>query len=129
MTWHTGKTVRRLIGKGRAPLENAALELNTSSTTLYRWCLKDEWPEHLLDRMADYLGVNAEWLRTGKGDKLAGGMLQDGQLDKHLQHLYDRMQFDIGRIVKRYTREIVAAVKNPDSYVGAPNKPLSEVDE
>lgn len=125
--WHTGKEVRRLIGKGRSPLENAALELNTSSTTIYRWCLRPDWPDHLVDRMAEYLGVSPDWLRTGKGERLAGGVLQDGSLDRHLQHLLERYLYDVERVTKRYTREMVAAVKNPTSLTNAPNKSLTEV--
>jgi hypothetical protein len=103
--------------------------MNTSSTTIYRWCLKAEWPEHLLNRMAEYLGVNVEWLKTGRGAKFAGGVLADGTLDKHLEHLHDRMMYDIGRIMKHYTREVYAAIRNPEATFRAPNQRLSDVPE
>ena len=124
--WHTGRETRRLLGKGRGPIENAALELNTSSTTIYRWCMRNDWPDHLVDRMAEYLGVNPEWLRTGKGEKFAGNVLPDGSIDRNLQLLLERYLYDIQRVTKRYTREIVLAIKNPEQYNTAPNTALTE---
>lgn len=110
--WHTGEAVRDLIGIGRTPVEAAALEMNTSSTTLYRWFLRGEdWPEHLVSRVADYLGVRKEWLESGRGAQYPPERGALHANDRHLDVLMERYLFDVQRVTKRYTREIIEAIR------------------
>lgn len=104
--WHTGHALRTLIGEGRRTVEEAAMHLGVASATLYRYYNQPELPDRIVHKIAPKLGVSADWLKSGRGERIVAGPL----LEVSVEQRVERMIAVHIRNVERETRVLAAKI-------------------
>ena len=71
--WHTGETVQRLLDERGISHAQFSMDIGISSAGLYNHRKRNKWNANYGYRAAKALGVNAQWLQTGEGEKFPVG--------------------------------------------------------